>query len=124
MLLKGIKMGNLSSQTAIACTLTDAETRDRRTLARRTVIPKITAYERLSNGVVLVFENAATCRAQVAEFIVLEQGCCGFLTFELEPDLAVLDGLLRLTITGPQGAEEVIDMFVSAALESPHVQVA
>ena len=113
-------MENLGGQTAITCTLTSLEIRERRALARRTVISIILTYERLSNGVVLVFEDSTSCRAQVDEFTSLEQQCCGFLTF----DLVSRDGLLRLMITGPEGAETVIDMFVNAAQASPHVQTA
>jgi hypothetical protein len=97
---------------AIACTLSDAEFRERRTLARKTILPKIIEYQRIPNGLTLSFANSPTTRGYVENFIVLEQGCCSFLTFELTPEPVRSGETLVLTVTGPSGATAFIDTFV------------
>lgn len=105
---EGIIMDKSNEDAAIACTLNDAEFRERRALVRRTILPRIKSYQRCPNGLKLSFEASPDTRADVEEFIVLEQGCCGFLTFDLTPP----SDALKLTITGPVGATTFIDMFI------------
>lgn len=109
---KGIIMENTSDDVAIACTLTDAEIRDRRALARKTVLPEITKHKRTSNGLTLSFAETPKTRAIVEEFADLEKGCCGFLTFDLDPVQAQTNDPFKLVITGPEGSGKFIDKFV------------
>ena len=97
---------------AIACTLTDAGFRERRTLARQTILPEIVDYQRIPNGLQLSFANCPTIRGDVERFILLEQDCCGFLTFDLMSESLQADEALVLTVTGPSGATAFIDTFV------------
>ncbi len=109
---EGIVMDKNNDDAAIACTLNDAEFRERRALARRTILPKISNHHRTSNGLTLSFVDSAETRADVEKFVALEQGCCGFLTFRLDPKPASSNDVFGLAITGPVGATEFIDMFV------------
>jgi len=90
----------------VACTLTNAQTRARRALVRDTVLPKIINYGRVENGLTLSFANAPNIRADVQEFVRLEQGCCGFLSFDLS---AAENAPLTLIITGADDAQSTID---------------
>ena len=104
-------MESQDQDVAIACTLNDTEFRTRRSLARRTILPKLIKYQRIPDGLILVFSNSPKTRADVEDFIVLEQGCCGFLTFDLAPEPALPEDPLVLTITGPSNAASAIDLF-------------
>ncbi len=105
-------MRNQDEDVVIACTLNDAEFRERRALARRTFLPRVTNYQRIPNGLTLSFEESPETRTIVNEFITLEQGCCGFLTFDLNPEPTPQNDTFELTITGPEGVTEFIDMFI------------
>ena len=105
-------MTNIDDETEIACTLSDEEFRERRTLARQTIIPKILNYRRIKNGLSLAFANAPDTLGNVKEFIRLEKGCCGFLTFELSPVSITSDEAIKLSITGSPNATKFIDIFI------------
>ncbi|MEE9315117.1 MAG: hypothetical protein V3V02_10755 [Rhizobiaceae bacterium] len=105
-------MTKIDDEIEIACTLNDEEFRERRALARQTIIPKILKYRRVKNGLSLAFANAPDTRSDVKEFIRLEKGCCGFLTFELSPVSHTSDEAIIVVITGPPDATKFIDIFI------------
>jgi len=93
----------------VACTLTDAQTRERRALVRDTILANVTALDRVENGLTMTFANTATIHADLVHFIALEQGCCGFLDFDLTADRPGDASPKLLTITGAPDAAEAID---------------
>lgn len=115
-------MENQDEDVIIACTLTDEEMRTRRALARRTILPKIIKYERLSDGLTLAFSNSPETRSCVEDFILLEKGCCGFLTFDLTSESTPPSGALVLTITGPSDAASVLDTFIQTVEAGANAQ--
>ncbi len=98
--------------TKIVCTLNEAEFRERRTMARRTILPQVVSYKRIKDGLSIKFLHSPRTLSDVKEFIRLEQGCCGFLTFNLTPEPISSNELLELMMTGPPGATEFIDIFI------------
>jgi len=106
MQLKGSKM---QLNKPVACTLTNDETRARRALFRKSILSKVNGVSRIKNGLNMSFADAPQIRADVQEFIRLEQGCCGFLTFDLTPEPAQATAPLSLTISGPEDAQSAID---------------
>ena len=56
----------------------------------------------------------------VAEFVTLERLCCPFLTFTVQ--LAPASSL-RLSLTGPDGAKEILSGFVWVANKRPSLAV-
>ena len=92
----------------IACSLTDDEKRERRILARKTLVPHIVGTNKLESGLKLIFSDSAEVRSDVESFATLERQCCGFLTFSITPPG---DGL-TLTIEGPPDASEIIESFI------------
>jgi len=103
-----------SSDLPIACSLNDAEFRDRRALARRTVLLKISSSRRIENGVIMEFESGESVRTDVETFVTLEQHCCGFLTFALSSDDAPSGAALTLSVTGPPEGAATVEMFARA----------
>ncbi len=107
-------MERLNEGAAIACSLNDAEFRERRALARRTLLPQIIISQRISNGLTLTFTNSEALRRDVKTFVRLERECCDFLTFSLTPDTVPVNESLVLTIKGPPEAAATIEMFARA----------
>ncbi len=91
----------------IACTLTPAGMTDRVGWLRRLGAESLLGGERRDDALDLRFDVAA--EGKVREWIRAEQGCCAFLSFEVE---RAED--LRLWITGPPGAEPVLDGLLTA----------
>ena len=110
-------MERLDEGEAIACSLNDADFRERRALARRTLLPQIIISQRISNGLTLTFTNSEALRRDVKTFVRLERECCDFLTFTLTPDTGPANESLLLTIKGPPEAAATIEMFARAAEE-------
>ena len=99
----------MAEKSELFCTLTDAELRERRSLVRATLLPRVSAWQPLADGLRIEFEAVDGMREQIDEFVELERGCCSFL------DFAVRDAdKLTLTITGPEEAAGVIGMFSKA----------
>lgn len=107
-------MERLDKGEAMACSLNDAEFRERRALARRTLLPQIIISQRISNGLTLTFTNSEAHRRDVETFVRLERECCDFLTFTLTPDTGPANESLVLTIQGPPEAAATIEMFARA----------
>jgi hypothetical protein len=91
----------------IACTLTPAAMADRGEWLRRLGAKGLVSGERLDDRLDLRFRTAA--EGEVREWVRAEQECCAFLSFEFERG-----DDLRLTITGPPGAEPVLDGLLAA----------
>lgn len=104
-------MERLDKESAVACSLNDEEFRERRALARRTLIPKIANCERIQNAVVFNFSRSSGLRQNIEDFVTLEQGCCGFLTFEIIDDGSDQPATLR--ISGPPEASATLDIFAN-----------
>lgn len=111
-------METQTQDAVIACTLTDQEFKTRRALARKTIVTKVVAYDYISNGLKLSFSNSAETRAQVEEFIELEKGCCGFLSFDLAPAPVTPTNPIELVVTGPPGSSKFTEIFVDMIKEA------
>jgi hypothetical protein len=109
--LKGIEMERLDKDSAVSCSLNDEEFRERRALARRTLIPKIASYERTGDVLFYTCHQSSGLRQAIENFVQLEQQCCSFLTFEIIDDD---DQPVALRISGPPEASATIDIFAAA----------
>ena len=72
--------------------------------ARRLLRLETKEWRELANGYAFCFRAEAF--DDVAKFVTNERKCCPFLTFELT--VAADAGPVWLTITGPEGAREVL----------------
>ena len=92
----------------IACTLTPAATAARVDWLARLGQEGLMGGERRDNELDLRFQPAA--EDEVRAWISAEQECCAFLSFDLHRD----DRAIRLHVTGPAGAEPVLDALLTA----------
>lgn len=104
----------LDAGGVLACSLNDAEFRERRTLGRRTLISHVTALKRIQDGLILTFVGDESLRSDLETFIGLEQQCCGFLEFTISPDVAGPNSPIELRIKGRPESAATIEMFAQA----------
>lgn len=100
----------VAGTTEVACSLTDEELRERRILARNSLVPHITGVTKLDLGLRVTFPNTEALRLSVENFISLERRCCGFLNFTV----ASPEDELILTIDGPPESRATIEVFATA----------
>ena len=110
-------MKKLDEGAALACSLNDADFRERRALARKTLLPKIVSSKRIGNGVTLTFTRTDRLLIELDTFVDLERQCCGFLNFAIAPDVTAPDKLIELSIMGPPEAAKTIEMFFAGIRE-------
>jgi hypothetical protein len=99
----------MSTEPAIACTLTEAQMPARRAEMAAIARDLVSADARGASAV-LRFRAAPGTRERVADFVAAESRCCAFLRMDLRDDLDAL----TLTIEGPPGSEPVVGDLVSA----------
>ena len=105
-------MQTIDESPVLACTLTEAEFRDRRMLLRATLRSHIERVVNKQRQVTFVFSHSVDV-SRVEEFVGLEQQCCSFLSFEIKQS----NGRVTLQITGPEGSDDVLQMFAQGAQE-------
>ena len=99
----------------IYCSLTGDEFRERRSMARKALLPDLVEARSLACGLRLVFPESDALRLKVEEFVGLERQCCATLTFVVSPPE---EGLI-VTIEGPPEAAATIELFADAIANSP-----
>jgi hypothetical protein len=97
----------------IACTLDAAGLADRGEWLRRLGAESLLDGRRTDDGLELRFDAAA--QDEVRRWVKAESECCAFLSFDLGP----AEGDLRLSVTGPAGAEPILDGLLAALRKSP-----
>ena len=98
---------------AVACSLSDAELRQREHKLLAQFRAVVTAIEELPDGYAFTLPGDEKSIALAAELIAAEQECCLFLTFELlaRPN----KGPVILRVTGPEGTKDFVKtIFVGA----------
>lgn len=97
----------MASQTPVACALTSAELRERRTQVLALLQHRCEERLALPEGVRLQFAPAGETLAALATLIDAERQCCPFLDFELT--VAADGGPVWLTLTGPAGTRAFLE---------------
>lgn len=95
----------------LACSLTDAELRERRSMARKALLPHVVDCRLSGLELTMVFSNVEALRSELEQFVDLERQCCGFLTFTISPP----GEKLTLNIEGPEGSQSILKEFAEAA---------
>lgn len=108
-------MQRLDSDAPVACSLNEADFRERRAHARRRLIPKVTKLERINNGLIFWFDADAELEDDVNTFVELERQCCGFLTFTITTADDDPNKATGLKIEGPPESAPTLEMFAQAA---------
>jgi hypothetical protein len=103
-------------ETYLACNLSALSTNERET--HRELLPQLGSqlqkFRELDQG--YAFQFPATALETIVQFLPLERKCCPFLEFLLE--IGGNDGPIWLTITGPAGVKEFIQMDLKLGLTS------
>jgi hypothetical protein len=88
----------------IACTLTEAELRERRQVIMDAFRNTQVIASELPDGYVFTFPASSEALQRSAELVDTERQCCAFLTFKI-----VVEAVhMRLEVTGPGEAKKVI----------------
>ncbi len=95
----------------LACSLTDTQMRERRTMARKTLLQYVVDGRLSGRELVLTFSDADGLRSNLDQFVELERGCCGFLSFTISAP----GQTLSLKINAPEGAQSTLEAFAAAA---------
>jgi hypothetical protein len=94
----------------IACTLTEAELRERRQAILDFFRKAEFQTTELENGYAFTFAPTSEALIQVAQLVDLERQCCPFLNFDIVVEAG--NAPMRLVITGPPEAAAMIgDVF-------------
>jgi hypothetical protein len=91
----------------IACTLTEAEMRERRRTILDSVRGAVSRVTALPAGYAYHFEAKPEALVQLARLVELERVCCAFLTFRIIAEAG--SDAICLEITGPPDAKPLID---------------
>ena len=100
------------TSTSIACTLSDAEMRERERTVLAAFAVHVLGIEERPDGCDVTIASSDEALAAVSELIAVERRCCPFLTFALTADAG--GGPVRLSLTGPSGAREFLEPWLAA----------
>ncbi|HET7107458.1 MAG TPA: hypothetical protein VFI38_11660 [Candidatus Acidoferrum sp.] len=105
----------MSDEISIACTLTDAEFREREALLLARFKAAVGEATEVPDGFTFSAPGAKEWIALLAEVMAAERECCPFLRFALtaEPDM----GVVTLSVTGPAAAKPLIKKLLFKPLE-------
>lgn len=96
----------MNSDLPIACTLNDAEFRERERTVLEQLKSNVITVTETTSGYAFRFPSDDASFAALNEFIVLERRCCPFLDFNLTVPRG--NGEIVLELSGPDGAKEFI----------------
>jgi hypothetical protein len=90
----------------IACTLTEAELRQRRQVIIDAFRNTQVTVSELTDGYAFTFPASSEALQRIAELVDMERQCCAFLTFKVVVEAA--QAAMRLEVSGPGEAKLVI----------------
>jgi hypothetical protein len=90
----------------IACSLSTAEFRARRSEILKKIVPAIIATKELEDGFAFRFPADDEWLLELTQFVIFERQCCPFLNFKLTVEANGTSVWLELT--GRQGAKEFV----------------
>ena len=101
----------------VACTLTEAELRERRQIIMDAFGNTNVAVAELDEGYVFTFPASSETLRRIAELVDLERQCCAFLTFKIVVEAA--NAAMQLEVTGPGQAKKVIAEYFNFRADVP-----
>ncbi|HEX8734849.1 MAG TPA: hypothetical protein VF721_05955 [Pyrinomonadaceae bacterium] len=90
----------------VACTLTDAEFREREQQILQKLMQAVLERKALADGYGFRFASDDDLLREITEMIILERKCCPFLDFKITLESG--NGDIRVEITGAEGTKEFI----------------
>jgi MerR family transcriptional regulator, copper efflux regulator len=101
---------SMAQELPIACTLSGPDLRERLAEIREVGRGALLEAAGESGRRVLRFRRSDGVAERLARIVEAESQCCAFLDLRLDAS----DGLISLTIEGPEGAEPVVDELAGA----------
>jgi hypothetical protein len=95
----------------IACTLTEAQLRERRQAIMDAFARMRVIAEELPDGYAYAFPATSDALLQITQLVDMERQCCAFLTFKIVVEAAQAG--IRLEVTGSEEAKAVIADYFS-----------
>jgi len=103
-------MTDVKRTESLACNLSEVALEARQSFVRASLTPHVQKITRTPAGLWLELDDTEGLRERVEALVAKERECCEFLSFEVSPP----GERLRLGITGPEAADEMIDFFAAA----------
>jgi hypothetical protein len=103
----------------IACSLTEAELRERRQAIVDTFRNMQVTARELPDGYAFTFLASSEALQRIAQLVDMERQCCAFLTFDIVVEAG--QAATRLEVTGPREAKQLIAEYFSFASAPPSV---
>ncbi|HEU4401403.1 MAG TPA: hypothetical protein VFT43_04805 [Candidatus Polarisedimenticolia bacterium] len=100
----------------VACTLSDADWRERRSRVLEKVLGRVQERRPLEDGYALRFATDDVVLAELLQLIQLERQCCAFLRFRLTVEPG--GGPVWLELTGPPGTKSFLETLPGLAPET------
>lgn len=94
----------------VACSLTDAEFRERRSRIFQEVGRAVLEVKETENGYAYRFPSDDDLLSELVQLVCLERQCCPFLKFGVTVEPA--NGPVWLELTGPHGTKEFLASFL------------
>lgn len=98
-------MSQTDSEREVACTLTEAEERERSEKVRSLLVSKYTGFEERESGVEIRFDGTDESLTAVARFASNELKCCSFAEYDITVSPPYEETVL--TVTGPDGTRQM-----------------
>jgi len=103
-----LQAGKSKKSKEITCKLTAPEMQKRRAEVLASMKNKILERKELKDGYKFKFVNTDSVLDEIMSFVKSERLCCDFFTFSIL--VSDDDGYTWLSITGPKGAKEFIEL--------------
>lgn len=97
------------ASNVIACSLTEPDLRKRKEMLRNALSPFLTQATFAAGTSRLAFSKPDVTRKMLEDMILLERECCPFFSF----DLSEGSSDFQLSVTGPEGSEDMVRDFFS-----------
>jgi len=98
---------DFSSEESLVCLLTGAEQAERKEILQKEIFSQVKKVEEIESGFIFYFEYEEIFLIKMMDYIIAENNCCPFFTFETK--LHSKDDV-SLKITGSKQAKEMIKM--------------
>ena len=104
----------------VACSLTDAELRERRTEILQKAGRAVLEVREMKDGYAYRFPADDSWLKELTQIVLLERQCCPFLTFKITVEAN--HNSIWLELSGPQGTKDFLVSFLSARLSAPRAR--
>jgi len=120
-------MNQQANNPNLSCSLSGPQLAERRAAIRSRILANTKSVTNTANGYRLSFAVDANIKADIEEFIALEEQCCGFLRFSLIAPAEIdqeagrsesgADGEIIVEVSGPDGTRQILEELMGQNLK-------